>query len=242
MTTKKDGRESDHSISAGMHPEEIKAQLRMSGHTLAALADELKRSRTMVSQVVLGNSRSKDIEARIAEILGKPIDEIWKAKPTLRRANAASVGQGISDTFLQRLLRLKSQLNVGTDAEVAAALGYSPNAFNDRKARDAFPVDRLHAVAQQCPELGIDVDYVLTGESKSSAVAAVQHSFMGLHEVAHALNRVAPAMESGFVIQTGYGDLAIAPGPLAEQMRDLLAQHAQRELTHLAAQEGANHG
>lgn len=56
------------------------------------------------------------------------------------------------------------------------------------------------------------------------------------------LNRIAPAMADGFTIATRYGDLDIAPGPLAEHIRDLVAQHAQRQLARLAAQEAANHG
>jgi len=68
-----------------MHPEEIKAALRIKGFTLAALASELDRSRSMVTHVVHGYARSKDIENRISQILGKPRDVIWKAKPSLRR-------------------------------------------------------------------------------------------------------------------------------------------------------------
>lgn len=75
-----------------MHPEEIKAALRIKGFTLAALATELERSRSMVTHVVHGHARSKDIENRIAQILGKPRDVIWKGKPSLRRAKPAAAG------------------------------------------------------------------------------------------------------------------------------------------------------
>jgi hypothetical protein len=61
-------------------------------------------------------------------------------------------------------------------------------------------------------------------------------------QIHHILNRVVPDMERGFTIATSYGDLAIAPGPLAEHIRDLVAQHAQRELARPAVQRGANHG
>ena len=49
----------------------------------------------------------------------------------------------------------------------------------------------------------------------------------------HTLNRVVPAMASGFTIQTTYGDLSVEPGPLAEAMRDLVAQYAALELARL---------
>lgn len=75
-----------------MHPEEIKAALRMKGITLSALADDLGKSRSMVTHVVHGISRSQKIEDRICQILGKPRDAIWKTKPTLRRSKAQALG------------------------------------------------------------------------------------------------------------------------------------------------------
>ena len=68
-----------------MHPEQIKAELRMKGVTLAALADELGVSRSMVSHVVAGYARSAHVMARIADLIGKPIDAIWAPKPVFRR-------------------------------------------------------------------------------------------------------------------------------------------------------------
>lgn len=56
---------------------------------------------------------------------------------------------------------------------------------------------------------------------------------MNALQIGQVLNRVAPAMAGGFVIQCSYGDLDIAPGPLAEAMRDLVAQFAARELARL---------
>lgn len=75
-----------------MHPEEIKAALRIKGITLTALADDLGKSRSMVTHVVHGISRSKKIEERICQILGKPRDAIWKTKPTLRRTKGRTLG------------------------------------------------------------------------------------------------------------------------------------------------------
>lgn len=68
--------------------------------------------------------------------------------------------------FEGALLRTKEQLGVQSDKEVAARLGLSATAFSDRKKRDAFPEDKLRALAQQQPELGIDVAYILTGKAQ----------------------------------------------------------------------------
>ena len=56
-----------------MHPEEIKAALRIKGITLVSLATELGLSRSMVTQVIHGYSRSKRVEDRIALALGKAL-------------------------------------------------------------------------------------------------------------------------------------------------------------------------
>jgi len=75
-----------------MHPEEIKAAMRMKGITPTALADELKVANSSVSQVISGRATSARIAGRIAEIIGKPVEFIWppKNKPVLRRMKAAS--------------------------------------------------------------------------------------------------------------------------------------------------------
>ena len=73
----------------GMHPEEIKAALRMKGITLAALAEQCGVSRSMVTHVIHGYARSAHIQQRIAGIIGKSVDAIWKNKPVLRRKIAA---------------------------------------------------------------------------------------------------------------------------------------------------------
>lgn len=73
-----------------MNAERIKASLRMKGITPAALADELQVSTPTMSQVISGRSVSARIRNRIAEILGKSVDEIWPPakKPPLRRTKA----------------------------------------------------------------------------------------------------------------------------------------------------------
>lgn len=67
--------------------------------------------------------------------------------------------------FDHQLLRLKQALQVTEDQAVAAALGMAKAAFAERKRRNAFPADKLKALAADRPELKLDVKYVLTGVS-----------------------------------------------------------------------------
>ena len=75
-----------------MHPEEIKAAMRMKGITPTALADELGVANSSVSQVISGRATSARIAGRIAQIIGKPQSAIWppKDKPVLRRVKSAA--------------------------------------------------------------------------------------------------------------------------------------------------------
>lgn len=69
--------------------------------------------------------------------------------------------------FDEATLRLKQQLKVTENKQVAEALGMTGNAWTMRKRRGAFPDVEVRALAQQRPELEIDVEYVLTGASLS---------------------------------------------------------------------------
>ncbi|KAA9180625.1 transcriptional regulator [Delftia sp. BR1] len=71
-----------------MHPEEIKAGMRMAGITPAMLCDELGVAASSVSQTISGHIKSKRIQSRIAQILGKPIEAIWPNQVVLRRSRA----------------------------------------------------------------------------------------------------------------------------------------------------------
>ena len=68
-------------------------------------------------------------------------------------------------SFERATLRLKELVGVQTDKDLAELLEMDVSAFNKRKARGSFPDERLRALAQRRPELGIDVEYVLTGAS-----------------------------------------------------------------------------
>jgi len=68
-----------------MHPEQIKAQMRMSGWTQAMLADDMGVSVSAVYQAITGAARSARIQQRISDILGKPVKTIWPGQVVLRR-------------------------------------------------------------------------------------------------------------------------------------------------------------
>ena len=67
------------------------------------------------------------------------------------------------DFFYEKLNRLKEELGKTKDKEVAEALGIGEKAFNARKTRGSFPEKELRALAQQHPDIALNVDYVLTG-------------------------------------------------------------------------------
>lgn len=60
-----------------MHPEQIKANIRIAGTTPAILADELGVTRTTVSQIIHGTGRSQRIEKKISEVIKTPVNKIW---------------------------------------------------------------------------------------------------------------------------------------------------------------------
>ena len=70
-----------------MHPELIKALLRIGGVTPAALADELGVSRMTVSQVIHGRGVSARIAGRISQVVGKPVSELWPGQYGASRAS-----------------------------------------------------------------------------------------------------------------------------------------------------------
>lgn len=69
-----------------MHPELIKAEMRIAGFTCSSLADELAISCSSVSAVIAGRGASRKTQARIAQIIGKPVAAVWPKKDSsLRR-------------------------------------------------------------------------------------------------------------------------------------------------------------
>jgi hypothetical protein len=70
--------------------------------------------------------------------------------------------------FEEATLRLKQQLGVSYDKQVAKALSLSESAWKKRKERGIFPEKELWALAAQQPDLNLDVDYVLTGITREA--------------------------------------------------------------------------
>ncbi|MDX2270357.1 MAG: helix-turn-helix domain-containing protein [Cyanobacteriota bacterium] len=60
-----------------MHREEIKAQLRLKGSSLAGVSRELGVTKQTVNAVLAGKGRSKRIETAIAQKLGLSVEEVW---------------------------------------------------------------------------------------------------------------------------------------------------------------------
>ena len=75
-----------------MHPEQIKAAIRMKGYTAAVVADHMEVSRSTVAQVISGRATSARIKAYIAQITGLSVDTLWPPKPALvlRRPTTAA--------------------------------------------------------------------------------------------------------------------------------------------------------
>jgi hypothetical protein len=66
------------------------------------------------------------------------------------------------NTFEERTLRLKQELRVTDDKDVAKALGLGVTNFSQRKVRNSFP--ELHLWAMVGKGASVDVAYVLTGK------------------------------------------------------------------------------
>ena len=67
-----------------MHPEQIKAAMRMKGITPAALADELGVANSTISQVISGRIESARIKQRISKIVGLPVATLWPPSDRVR--------------------------------------------------------------------------------------------------------------------------------------------------------------
>lgn len=70
-----------------MHPELIKAAIRMKGTTPTALAAKLKVAPSTVFEVISGRTRSARIERAIADLVGHPIATLWPGHAAPKRIN-----------------------------------------------------------------------------------------------------------------------------------------------------------
>ncbi|HFF3748024.1 TPA: helix-turn-helix domain-containing protein [Klebsiella pneumoniae] len=76
--------------------------------------------------------------------------------------------------FDEAMLRLKQQLGVTEDRDVAEALGMSANALTLRKRRGSFPEKEFLALVAKRPDLGLDIDYVLVGHHSQVFEAGIK--------------------------------------------------------------------
>lgn len=60
-----------------MHPQMIRAELRIKGKTIKSLAEEVGVSATSISLVIDGRATSARIKAALAKELGKQVADIW---------------------------------------------------------------------------------------------------------------------------------------------------------------------
>ncbi len=63
-----------------MHPEQIKAEIRMKGATPSSLADGMDRSRMLISNVIHGRVVSRPVAKHISAFLGKSLNDLWPGK------------------------------------------------------------------------------------------------------------------------------------------------------------------
>ncbi|MDP8079551.1 helix-turn-helix domain-containing protein [Phocoenobacter skyensis] len=68
--------------------------------------------------------------------------------------------------FIDIVNRLKVELSVSTDKEIADFLGLKKSAFAERKKRNSFPKKELELFTKNFPELNLDLEYILTGVKK----------------------------------------------------------------------------
>ncbi len=115
-------------------------------------------------------------------------------------------------------------------------LGIGEKAFNARKKRGSFPEKELRALAQQRPELGIDVEYVLTGAYAPQAASLAQmrayadrpldphpHERLQAELLGHGLDRAQAAVLLG-VEEMEMNALLAGRRPLTDAMLRLLAE------------------
>lgn len=60
-----------------MHPELIKARMRMNNVTVTSLAAELGCSGSYIHQVIAGKRYNPDVVAAVAKVADLPISEVW---------------------------------------------------------------------------------------------------------------------------------------------------------------------
>lgn len=89
------------------------------------------------------------------------------------------------------------------------------------------PHDALDAIALGLP-MPAPVQYPAAAARPAAPSAAEL-------QLSYALGRQVPDMARGFTIHTSYGEIAVVPGTLADQLQALVREATERELASLGA-------
>lgn len=85
-----------------MHPADIKARLERAGYHQSDVARLCGVSPATIGEVIHGRTRSREIERRLAILLGREPKEIWPTwycedgKPLRRRRTPVRIGEALS--------------------------------------------------------------------------------------------------------------------------------------------------
>ncbi len=88
------------------------------------------------------------------------------------------------------------------------------------------PYDALDAIA-----LGLPMPAPVQHPAATTPAAHCEAE----QQLSYALARQVPDMARGFSIHTAYGEIAVVPGPLADQLQALVRETTERELASLGA-------
>lgn len=84
------------------------------------------------------------------------------------------------NSFQEKLLRLKNELKISTDKDIAATLYMKPTAFAERKKTNSFPEKELFALKAKRPDLNLDIDYILLGTRREVFEAMEAEALKGM--------------------------------------------------------------
>ena len=94
------------------------------------------------------------------------------------------------DLFSCFMDRLKSQVGLSKDREIAELIGLSITAFAERKRRDSIPIKDIFQLAKNRPELGLDPDWIVSGTSKViGTTSADEASLLQCYQLMNAQNK-----------------------------------------------------
>lgn len=96
--------------------------------------------------------------------------------------------------------RIKTQVGLSKDKEIAGLLGMSTTAFSERKKRNSVPIKEVFALAQKRPDMGLDPDWIVTGtsnrfetEDRGEAHLLQCYRLMNAHDRSN-MNKIAAAI------------------------------------------------